>query len=140
MDMTKIRPFGIICYVYQKKPIRNKGFHGKSDKKENAKKGILVGYDDQLGPVRVKVYHSQDNSYQWIDEDLVTFADPLLSLNKSNRGKVAVQPKEMDREYFDPLVGTRHTEPENRLVYETTEVIVEVSSRAKLMDHTMLQI
>ena len=49
MDMTKIKPFGIICYVYQKKPIRNKGFHGKSDKKENAKKGVLVGYEDQLG-------------------------------------------------------------------------------------------
>ena len=98
MDISKIRPFGIICYVYQKKPIRNKGFHGKSDKKKNAKKGVQVGYEDQLGPVRVKVYYPQDNSYQWIDEDLVIFADPLLSLNKSNRGKVAVQPKEMDRE------------------------------------------
>ena len=49
MDMPKIRPFGIICCVYQNKPIRNKGFHGKSDKKENAKKGVLVGYEDQLG-------------------------------------------------------------------------------------------
>jgi hypothetical protein len=38
MDMIKIKPFGIICYVYQKKPIRNKGFYGKSDKKKNAKK------------------------------------------------------------------------------------------------------
>ena len=37
MDMTKIKPYGIICYVYQKKPIRNKGFHGKSEKKQNAK-------------------------------------------------------------------------------------------------------
>ena len=125
MDMTKIRPFGIICYVYQKKPIRNKGFHGKSDKKENAKKGVLVGFEDQLGTVRVKVYYPQDNSYQWIDEDLVVFADPLLSLNKSNWGKVAVQPKEMDKEYFDPLVGTRHTDPDNGLVYETTEVKVD---------------
>ena len=97
MDMTKINSFGIICYVYQKKPIRNKGFHGKSDKKENAKKGVLVSYEDQLGPVRVKVYHPQDNSYQWVDENLVTYADPLMSLNKSNRGKVAVQPKEMEK-------------------------------------------
>ena len=122
MDMTKIKPFGIICYVYQKKPIRNKGFHGKSNKKENAKKGLLVGYEDQLGPVRVKVYHPQDNSYQWVDEDLVTYADPSMSLNKFNPGKVAVQPKEMDKEYFDPLVGTRHYNPDNGLVYETTEV------------------
>jgi hypothetical protein len=108
--------------LYQKKPIRNKGFHGKSDKKENAKKGVLVGYEDQLEPVTVKVYHPQNNSYQWIDENLVTFADPLMSLNKSTRGKVAVQPNEMEKEYFDPLVGTRHTDPDNGLVYETTKV------------------
>ena len=123
--MTKIKPFRIICYVYQKKPIRNKGYHGKSDEKKNAKKGVLVGYEDQLGPVRVKVYHLQDNSYQWIDEDLVTFAEPLMSLNKSNRDKVVVQPKEMEKEYFDPLVGTRHTDPDNRLVYKTIEVKVD---------------
>jgi hypothetical protein len=45
-----------------------------------------------------------------------------MSLNKSNRGKVAVQPKEMDKEYFDLLVGTRHTNLDNGLVYETTKV------------------
>ena len=38
---------------------------------------------------------------------------------------MAVQPKEMDREYFDSLVGTRHTDPDNGLVYETTEVKVD---------------
>jgi transposase InsO family protein len=43
MDMTKIKPFGIIFYVYQKKSIRIKGFHGESDQKKNAKKGVLVG-------------------------------------------------------------------------------------------------
>ena len=48
-----------------------------------------------------------------------------MSLNKSNRGKVAVQPKEMDKEYFEPLVGTRHTDPDNGLVYETTEVKID---------------
>jgi hypothetical protein len=40
--MTKIKPFGIICYVYQKKPIRNKGFHGKGDKKKNAEKDVRL--------------------------------------------------------------------------------------------------
>ena len=35
---------------------------------------------------------------------------------------MAVQPKEMDKEYFDPFAGTRHTDPDNGLVYETTEV------------------
>jgi hypothetical protein len=125
MDMTMIKPFCHICYVYQKKPIRNKEYHGKGHKMENATKGVLVGYEDQLGPVRDKVYHSQDNSYQWVDENSVTFADPLMSLNKSNRGKVAVQPKEMQKKNFDPLVGTWHTDPDNGLVYETTEVEID---------------
>ena len=42
MDTTKIKPFGLTCYVLQKKARRNIGFHGKSDVKENAKKGVLV--------------------------------------------------------------------------------------------------
>ena len=31
MDMAKIRPFGLTCYVFQKKERRNAGYHGKSD-------------------------------------------------------------------------------------------------------------
>ena len=31
----------------------------------------------------------------------------------------------MPVEYFKPLVGTRHTDPDNGLVYETTEVKVD---------------
>jgi hypothetical protein len=85
MDMTWIIPFGIICHVYQKKPKRNKGFYGKSDKKKNAKKGVLVGYEDHLEPVRVYVYHPQDNSHQWVDEDLITFAVQLRYNPKRRR-------------------------------------------------------
>jgi hypothetical protein len=33
-----------------------------------------------------------------------------------------VQSKEMEKEYFDPLVGTRHTDPDNGLIYKTPEV------------------
>ena len=49
-----------------------------------------------------------------------------MSLNKSNRGKDAAQPKEMVKKYCDPLVGTRHTDPDNGLVYETTEVMIDI--------------
>ena len=44
---------------------------------------------------------------------------------------MAVQSKEMDKEYFDPLVGTRHTDPDNGLVYETTEVKVQKVGRQR---------
>ena len=93
--MTKIKPFGLTCYVFQKEARRNIGFHGKSDVKENAKKGVLVGYKDQKGPLLVKVYYPINNTYSWVDEQLVTFADPLLALNRVKKERVAVQPKKM---------------------------------------------
>ena len=122
MDMSKIKPFGLTCYVFQKKERRNVGYHGKSDKKEHAKKGVLIGYDDQKGTLLVKVYYPKENTYAWVDEQLVTYADPLLALDKVRKGKVLVLPKEVPVSYFEPLIGTRHTDPENGLLYETVEV------------------
>jgi hypothetical protein len=122
MDMSKIKLFGLTCYVFQKKSRCNIVFHGKSDVKENAKKGVLVGYDDHKGPLLVKVYYPSDNTYSWVDEQLVTFADPLLALDRVKKGRVAVQPKEMPLSYFEPLIGTRHTDRDNGLQYKTTEV------------------
>ena len=55
MDLARLQPFGIPCWVYQKKPIRDKGYSGKSDKKKSAVKGRLVGYNDSQGPLHVKV-------------------------------------------------------------------------------------
>ena len=60
--MTKIKPFGLTCYVFQKKARRNIGYHGKSDVKENAKNGVLVGFIDQSGPLLVKVYYHSNNT------------------------------------------------------------------------------
>ena len=53
---------------------------------------------------------------------LVTYADPLLALDKVRKGKVLVLPKEVPVSYFKPLIDTRHTDPENGLLYETVEV------------------
>jgi hypothetical protein len=43
MSMFKIRSLGLICHVFQNKERRNVGYHGKSDMKEHAKKGVLNG-------------------------------------------------------------------------------------------------
>ena len=122
MDMAKIRPFGLTCYVFQKKERCNVGYHGKSDKKEHVKKGVLIGYDDQKGTLLVMVYYPKKNTYAWVDEQLVTNANPLLALDKIREGKVLVLPKEVPVSYFEPLIGTKHTDPENGLLYETVEV------------------
>jgi hypothetical protein len=95
MDMSKIRPFRLACYVLQKKERRNVGYHGKSDKKQHAKKGVLIGYDDRKGTLLVKVYYPKENTYAWIDEQLVTYADPLLASDKVRKGKVLVLPKKV---------------------------------------------
>ena len=122
MDMAKIRSFGLTCYVFQKKERHHVEYHGKSDKKEHAKKGVLIGYDDQKGTLLVKVYYPKENTYSWMDEQLVTYADPLLALSKVRKGKVLFLPKKVPLTFFEPLIGTRHTDPENGLLYETVEV------------------
>ena len=46
MDMLRIQPFGLKCFVHQVKKKRNKSYSGKSDKKQNAVEGKVVGYDE----------------------------------------------------------------------------------------------
>jgi hypothetical protein len=118
MDMARIRPFGLTCYVSEERAT-HVSYHGKSDMKEHAKKGALIGYDDQKGKLLVKVYYPKENSYAWVDEQLVTYAEPLLALNKVRKSKVLVPPKKVLVSYFELLLGTRHTDPGNGLLYET---------------------
>ena len=88
MDLTKIQLFGLTCWVHQKKQIRDQGYGVKSDKKQQARLSILVGYNDQMGPL-MKSEHV-----------------PVIEC----------EPKK--REYITPLVGTRHVDPTSGLLYE----------------------
>jgi hypothetical protein len=108
--------------VFQKKERCNVGYHGKSDKKEHAKKGVLIRYDYQIVILLVKVYYPKENTYVWVDEQLVTYADPPLALDKVRKCKVLVLPKEVPVTYYKPFIDTRHTDPENDLLYEMVEV------------------
>ena len=40
VELTKLQPFGLKCWVYRKKPIRDKDFSGKSDKNPRSKEEI----------------------------------------------------------------------------------------------------
>ena len=44
MDLSRLQPFGLKCWVYQKKPIRDRQYADKSDKKERSREDILVGF------------------------------------------------------------------------------------------------
>ena len=80
MDMSRLQPFGLKCFIHQVKEKRNKGYSGKSDKKQNAVEGKVVGYDDLQGSLRVKVYFPATATSEWVDEQLVKYADPLDQL------------------------------------------------------------
>jgi hypothetical protein len=122
MDMSRIQPFGLKCFVHQVKEKRNKGYSGKSDKKQNAVEGKVVGYDDLQGSLRVKVYYPATANSEWVDEQLVKYADPLDQLENKNLIVPAEDVPERDIEDFYPLLGTRHVDPDNGLTYETTDV------------------
>jgi hypothetical protein len=122
MDMSRIQPFGLKCFVHQVKEKRNKGYSGKSDKKQNAVEGKVVGYDDLQGSLRVKVYYPATATSKWVDEQLVKYAYPLNQLENKNLIVPAEDVPERDIEDFYPLLGTRHVDPDNGLTYETTDV------------------
>jgi hypothetical protein len=122
MDMSRIQPFGLKCFVYQVNEKRNKGYRGKSDKKQNAVEGKGVGYDDLQGSPRVKVYYPAIATSVWVDEQLVKYADPLNQLENKKLIVSAENIPERDIEDFYPLLGTRHVNPDSGLTYETTDV------------------
>jgi hypothetical protein len=83
----------------------------------------VIGYDDQKRKLLVKVYFPKENTYAWEDEQHDTRAIKLLALDEVRKGKVLVLPKEWPVLYFKLLLGTRNTDPDNSLLYETVEVI-----------------
>jgi hypothetical protein len=80
MDMSRLQPFDLKCFFHQVKKKGNKGYSGKSDKKQNAVEGKVVGYDDLQGSLRVIVYYPATATSKWVDEQLVKYADPLDQL------------------------------------------------------------
>ena len=121
MDMSRIQPFGLKCFVHQVKEKRNKSYSGKSDKKQNAVEGKVVGYDELQGSLRVKVYYPATATSEWVDEQLVKYAYPLNQLENMKLIVSAEDIAERDIEDFYPLLETRHVDPDNGLTYETTD-------------------
>jgi hypothetical protein len=122
MDMSRLQPFGLKCFVHQVKEKQNKGYSGKNKKKQNSLEGKAVGYEDLQGSLRVKVYYPATATSKWVDEQLVKYADPLDQLEDKKLIVSAKNIPEQDIEDFYLLLGTRHVDPVNGLVYETTDV------------------
>ena len=46
--------------------------------------GKVVGYNDPQGSLNVKVYYRATANSEWVDEQLVKYADPLDQLENKN--------------------------------------------------------
>jgi hypothetical protein len=51
-DLTSLQPFDTSCWTHVKKARRA----GKSDSVARRERGVLVGYDDDQGPLLARVY------------------------------------------------------------------------------------
>ena len=71
----------------------------------------------------MKVYYPATATSEWVDEQLVKYADPLDQLEDKKLIVSAEDIPERDIEDFYPLLGTRHVDPDNGLTYETTDVL-----------------
>ena len=130
MDLTKLQPFGLTCWVHQKKQICDLGYGGKSDKKLQARQGILVGYNDQMGPLRAKVYFKDTAKTDWYAEELLEYRDPLykLKLKSEHVPIIECEPKEI--EYFEPFILSAQNISNCRLL---TFVFVGTRTFARLL-------
>jgi hypothetical protein len=106
MDLSRLQPFGLPCWVYQKNPIRDKGYSGISDKKERRLKGKLVGYNDSQDPLNVKVYYPDEGVSKWHPEELFVYADAMTEIEKTSDKLKAKEMEAKHLEYFKPMVGT----------------------------------
>jgi hypothetical protein len=122
VDLTKPQSFELTCWVHQKKQVRDQGYGGKSDKKPQTIKDILAGYNDQMGPLRAKVYFKNTKESEWCAEELLEFRDLLykLELVSEHVPIIEMEPKSID--YFELLIGTRHVDPVSGQQYKVDQV------------------
>ena len=119
-DLTKLQPFGITCWTHIKKARRP----GKSDSNPRGEKGILVGYDDEQGPLLARIYFPDTGIFELHDNSYIRYqslhAELELKPEKSPVNTTTVR-KVSEYKY---LIGTRHVDPESGLTYKTTEIKV----------------
>ena len=77
LDLTRLQPLGITCWVLIKKTQRP----GKSDAHEHGKKGILVRYDDCQGPLLLaKIYLPDLQIFEFYDNAFIKYQNIQVEL------------------------------------------------------------
>ena len=115
-DLSNLKPFGTVCWIYVKKARRQ----GKTDIELRGKQGILVGYDDEQSPLLARVYILATGVYKLHDNGYIqyqNFTDQLIGAHEPKQDVSVERPMED----YQLLVGSRHIDPKNGLKYETVD-------------------
>ena len=119
-DLTKLQPFGITCWTHIKKARRP----GKSDSNPRGEKGILVGYDDEQGPLLARIYFPDTGIFELHDNSYIRYQSLHAELERKAEASPVNTTPVKDVSDYKYLIGTRHVDPESGLTYETTEIKV----------------
>ena len=105
-DLSNLKPFGTVCWIHTKKARRQ----NNTDIELRGEQGILVGYNDDQGPLLAKVYFPATGVYELHDNGYIqyqSFTDQLIGVHKPKQ-EVSV---ERPMEEYQLLVGSRHIDP-----------------------------
>ena len=123
IDLSNLKPFGTVCWIHVKKARRQ----GKTDIELRGEQGILVGYDDDQGPLLARVYFPATGAYELHGDGYIqyqSFTDQLIGVYEPKQ-EVLV---ECPMEDYHMLVGFRHIDPKNGLAYETVDIKITPNS------------
>jgi hypothetical protein len=118
-DLTKLKKFGTTCRTHVKKARRQ----GKSNSISRGKQGVLVGYDDDQGPLLDRIYFPDTKIFELHDNGYIqyqSFKDQITGVDEPEQEA----PEDHPVEFYAPLVGTRHIDPKNGLTYQTVDIKV----------------
>ena len=119
-DLTQLHPFGTECWTHIKKARRP----NKSDGNPRGQHGILVGYDDEQGPLLARVYFPDTGIFELHDNSYMVYQDFNIQCHSLGLHDAAEEPQVRPVEFYHPLIGTRHVDPQNGLTYETVDIKV----------------
>ena len=96
---------------------------GKSDCISRGEQSVLVGYDDDQGPLLAKIYFPDTKIFELHDNGYIqyqSFKDQITGGDEPEQEAPEVHPVE----FYELLVGTRHIDPKNGLTYQTVDIKV----------------
>ena len=108
-DLTQLHLFGTECWTHIKKARRPSKSHGNP----RGQHGIFVGYDDESEPLLARVYFPDTGVFELHDKSYMVYQNFNIQCNSLGLHDAAEEPQVRPVELYQPLIGTRHVDPQN---------------------------